>query len=402
MRLATPLLQYAEFAVLFFLQAMATSTWFVPLATVLNAHGFHQITSYAFATTAAGALLSPLFFGAMADRHTSPVVVMRWLALAAAVTISVFSLAVQRGWNPWIVLALVQLHAICFAPTSSIVVAIVFAALRDSQKEFGPVRAMATFGWMCGCWLVSALNADTSVRAGYADAVIWLALAAFTFVLPAVAPPASTGRLTLRQRLGWDAIELMKNHDHRVVFITVGLFYIPLSAFYPATPVQLQQLGLKYTTAWMTLGQMSEMIAMFSLAGLLARWRLKWIFAVGLSIGILRFALCAMDTRISVLAGVSLHGFSLVMVLITAQVYIDQRVDPTWRARAQALINLLTNGVGCLLGFLGTGWWREDCTRGTVTQWPLFWGGLSAVIGAVLVYFLTAYRGRGAKNQSVQ
>jgi MFS family permease len=396
------LLQYAELAALFFLQAMATSTWFVPLATVLKAHGLQEITFYAFATTAAGALLSPLFFGAMADRHTSPVKVMRWLALASAGAISILSLAIQRGWNPWLVLALVQLHAICFAPTSSIVVTIVFAALRDSQKEFGPVRAMATFGWMCGCWLVSTLKADTSVLAGYVDAVVWLALAAFTFVLPAIPPPIVPGRLTLRQRLGWDAVELMKNHDHRVVFITVGLFYIPLSAFYPATPVQLQQLGLKSTTAWMTLGQMSEMIAMFSLAALLARWRLKWIFAVGLSVGILRFALCALNTRLSVLAGISLHGFSLVMVLITAQVYVDQRVDPTWRARAQALINLLTNGAGCLLGYLGVGWWRNDCTRGDVTQWPLFWGGLSATIGAVLVYFLTAYRGRGAGNQSVQ
>jgi hypothetical protein len=328
-------------------------------------------------------------------------VVMRWLAAAAAVTISVFSLAVQRGWNPWLVLALVQLHALCFAPTSSIAVTIVFAGLRNSQTEFGPVRSMATLGWMCGCWLVSALNADTSVRAGYVDALVWLSLAAFTFALPAIAPPPATGRLTLRQRLGWDALELMKNHDHRVVFITTALFYIPLSAFYPFTPVQLQELGLKHTSAWMTLGQMSEMIAMFSLAGLLARWRLKWIFVIGLTIGLLRFAACAMNSRLSVLAGVSMHGFSLVMVLITAQVYVDQRVDPAWRARAQALIYLLTNGIGSLIGYLGTGWWFQDCTGRAGTQWALFWGGLAATIGAVLVYFWTAYHGRGTRNQSL-
>jgi MFS family permease len=381
---------------------MATSTWYVPLGTILNAHGLQQISSYAFATTAAGALFSPLLFGAIADRHTSPVVVMRWLAAAAAITISVFSFAVQRGWNPWLILALAQLHALCFAPTTSIVVTIVFGALRDSKKEFGPVRSMATLGWMCGCWLVSVLNADTSVRAGYVDAAMWLLLAVFTLVLRGIPPPPSSGRLTLRQRLGWDALELMSHHDHRVVFITTALFYIPLAAFYPFTPVQMQQLGLKHTSAWMTLGQMSEMVAMFSLAALLARWRLKWIFAVGLSIGILRFVLCALNSRLTVLAGVSLHGFSLVMVLITAQVYIDQRVDPAWRARAQALINLLTNGVGNFVGFLGTGWWFNDCRGPTGANWSLFWSGISTAIGAVLVYFLTSYRGRKIANQSTQ
>jgi hypothetical protein len=35
-----------------------------------------------------------------------------------------------------------------------------------------------------------------------------------------------------------------------------------------------------------------------------------------------------------VLAGVSLHGFAFTLFFITAQLYLDQRVDPAWRARA--------------------------------------------------------------------
>ena len=48
---------------------------------------------------------------------------------------------------------------------------------------------MATLGWMAGCWLVSALNADTSALAGYCGAVMWMAVAAFTFFLPSVETP---------------------------------------------------------------------------------------------------------------------------------------------------------------------------------------------------------------------
>src|SRR5262249_21181158 len=150
------------------------------------------------------------------DRHASPVNVLRGLALATAIAMALASTAIKLGWNPWLVLALIQLHALCSAPSSSMLSTIVFARLADARTEFGPIRAMATLGWMAGCWLVSALNADASALAGYTGAVTWLIMSAFTFLLPSVDPPKSPEHLTLRQRLGLDALSLLKHHDHRV------------------------------------------------------------------------------------------------------------------------------------------------------------------------------------------
>jgi MFS family permease len=336
-----------------------------------------------------------LIFGAMADRHASPVKVLRGLAVASAATMTLFAWSVKQGWPPGLVLAVVQIYALCAAPTGSIITAIIFSRLRNSQREYGPVRAGATVGWMAGCWLVSALNADASTLAGFTSAATWLVLAAFTFLLPSVPPPKSAGHPTLLQRLGWDAFVLLKNHDHRVVFITVALFSIPLAAFYPFTPLHLQQLGFKHVSAWMTLAQTTELVAMFALAGLFLRWRLKWIFAAGLGFGLLRFALCALNGRAWLLAGTTMHGLSFTLYFITAQIYIDERVGSEWRARAQALMTLMTNGVGNLIGYLGTGWWFAACARPAGMQWSLFWGVLAAAVAAVLVYFLTAYHGQG-------
>ena len=126
------------------------------------------------------------------------------------------------------------------------------------------------------------------------------------------------------------------------------------------------------------------------------KWRLKWIFACGLGFGVLRFALSAMNGKLWVLAGVLLHGCSYTLVLITAQIYLDQRVDAAWRARGQALLSLMNSGVGNLLGYLGTGWWFSECTRSSGTQWSLFWGGLAAAVALVMAYFLTAYHGIGS------
>ena len=388
--------EYAELIALFFLQGAALGMWFVPLSTVLDAHGLHAIKPFAFATTALAAFVSPLIFGAMADRHASPVIVLRGLSLATAAAMVLASTAIKLGWSPWLVLALIQVHALCSSPTFSIASTIVFARLADGQKEFGPIRAMATLGWMAGCWVVSALGADTSPLAGYSGAVIWVLAALFTFFLPALETPKSVQHLTWHERLGLDALTLLKNPDHRVVFITSALLCAPLAGFYPYAPPHLRALGLLHTSAWMTLGQVTEVIAMFSLGTLLLKWRLKWIFACGLGFGVLRFALSAMNGKLWVLAGVLLHGCSYTLVLITAQIYLDQRVDAAWRARGQALLSLMNSGVGNLLGYLGTGWWFSECTRSSGTQWSLFWGGLAAAVALVMAYFLTAYHGIGS------
>ena len=386
--------EYTELAALFFLHGMAMGTWFVPLTTVLHAHGLAGIRPFAFATSAVAAFVSPLLFGAMADRHVGPVRVLRWLALATAAAMALASTAIKLRWGAGFVLASIQVHALFAAPTWSLSTTVVLARLADSQREFGPLRAMATLGWMAGCWLVSALNADTSPLAGFTGAGIWLSVCAVTLVLKEVAPPKSSEHLTLRQRLGLDAFRLFRHPDHRAVFITAALAAIPLAAFYPFTPPNLRDLGLRHTSAWMSLGQITEIVAMFSLGQLLANWRLKWIFAAGLGAALLRYIFCAVGGIPWVLAGVTLHGFAFTLFFVTAPIYLDGRVEPEWRARAQALMFLMNSGVGNLLGYLGSGWWFKACDRPEGMRWPMFWGGLAGAVTIVLIYFLATYRGQ--------
>jgi nucleoside transporter len=391
--------EYAELMILFFIQAAAMAIWFVPLGTILDAHGMNAIKPYAFAANGLAAFISPLMFGAMADRHVPPARVLRWLALATGITMAVIATAIKDGWNPWLVLALIQIFSLSYAPMFSISTALVLARLEDAKKEFGPVRALATIGWMCGALLISLLNLDRSAFAGYLGAVFWLLVAGFTFFLPTLEIPQSAEHLSWHERLGLDALTLLKDRDTRVVFITTTLFSIPLCAFYPYAPTHLHDLGLTHTSAWMSLAQVTEIIAMFSLAWLLLNWRLKWIFACGLALGVLRFALSAVNTKYSLLLGVSLHGASFVLVFITATIYLDQHIDHAWRSRAQALLSLMNGGVGNLIGYLGTGWWFAACVRPGGTQWPLFWGGLAVILAMVLVYFLTAYREKDSRRE---
>jgi MFS family permease len=391
--------EYAELMILFFIQAAAMAIWFVPLGPILDAHGMHAIKPFAFAANALAAFISPLMFGAIADRHVPPAKVLRWLAFATGIMMAVIATAIKDGWNPWLVLALIQIFSLSYAPMFSISTALVLARLENAQKEFGPVRALATVGWMVGALLISALNLDRSAFAMYFGAGFWLLVAAFTYFLPTLEIPKSAEHLSWHERLGLDALTLLRDRDTRVVFITTTLFNIPLCAFYPYAPTHLHDLGFTHTSAWMSLAQTTEIIAMFGLGWLLHNWRLKWIFAAGLAFGVLRFALSALNTKSSLLLGVSLHGASFVLVFITAQIYLNQRIDAAWRTRAQALLTLLNGGVGNLIGYLGVGWWFNACARAGGTHWPVFWGALATSVAMAMIYFLAAYRGKSPQSR---
>lgn len=386
---------HGALAGLFFVHALAMGMWFVPLSALLDAAGQGELRPYAFAASASAAFVSPLLFGAVADRHVSPVAVVRALSAGTAGMIGLTTWALEQGAPTGLVWLLIQGVALCMAPTFSLSTAIVFARLAGSGRPFGPLRAMATLGWMCGCWLVSLAGADGSVRSGYLCALAWLGLAAYTWVLPRVPPPAAEQARTWRERLGWDATELLRERDHRVVFVTAALFSVSLAALYPYTPPHLRTLGFQALSAWMSVAQVTEVVSLFLLAWLLARWRLKWTLALGLGFAVVRFGLCAWDRPGPVLLGVALHGVSFACVMITAQVYVAERIGSAWRARAQALLTLMTMGFGSLVGYLGCGVWYAICQVGPSVNWRWFWSGLGVWTAGVLVYFLAAYRGVG-------
>lgn len=381
----------AEVSTLFFLHGMAMGAWFVPLGPVLDGHQLQAITPLAFAASAVAALISPLIFGALADRHLAPSRVLGALALTTALTMSLIVLTLRAAAPPWLVLAVIQLQALCLAPTWGLGNAIVLAELTDSRKQFGPIRAAATLGWMGGCWTVSAFNADKSSNAFVISAIVWFLVALYTLILPARCPPAAAQRLTIRERLGLDALVLLRNPNHRVVLLTVAFFAVPLAAFYPFTPAHLRDLGLEHTSAWMSMGQITEVIAMLALPFLLSRFSFKVILSTGIAFGLLRYVLCSLNGKEWVLTGVTLHGFAFTLFFIAVQVYLDQRIDAAWRTRAQSLYTVMLSGVGNFGGYLGTGWWLGYVTQEQTTNWQLYWSGLAIVIAVVLVYFLSAY-----------
>ena len=392
--------ELAELALLFFCHAAAIGAWFVPMSGILDHAGLGSIKPLAFASSGLACFVSPLLFGALADRRFAPVLVLRWLAAATACAVWGAAWTIDRGAPPWLVLAAIQIQTLFSSPTWGLTSSIVFSRLADSKTQFGPLRALGSLGWMAGCWLASALGADTSTRSWHLSILLWGGVFALTFWMPKIAPPPDAAPLRLSQRLGWDALGLLRNPSHRVVFLTTALLNIPLAAFYPYTPTHLRSLGLDHSAAWMTLAQTTEVASMLLLARLSGWMSFRKMLAAGIAVSMVRFALCASDTTPWVLLGLSLHGLSFTLVFITAQIYLEHEIEPAWRVRAQSLLSFLMGGPANLLGYLATGAWfsftalpkSSSLQPALEHNWPLFWTGIAGTVALILAGFLLSSR----------
>jgi MFS family permease len=127
------------------------------------------------------------------------------------------------------------------------------------------------------------------------------------------------------------------------------------------------------------------------------RFRLKTLLMWGLGLSVLRFGLSGYAGINGGVAwhivGIALHGVCYTIYFITAQVYLDRRVDPALRGQAQGLFSLMTAGIGPLVGALFCAWLRSACVDENGAGWQSFWWVLTSIIAACWVAFGLLYRG---------
>ncbi len=148
----------------------------------------------------------------------------------------------------------------------------------------------------------------------------------------------------------------------------------------------------------MTIAQVLEIGGMLLLGSILARYRVKTVLSVALALSVLRFAMSAWAGVVMTIgwhiAGVALHGLCYTLYFITAQVFLDRRVDPGMRGQAQGLLAMMSGGLGPLAGAMVCGWLRHHFVSEDGAGWEWFWGILAAMIAVCLAVFLSLYRGQ--------
>lgn len=376
----------------FFLLGAAPGFWVPSVGHLLTTRGDAWLVPWAFIPSCVGALLSPLAMGAMADQRVNAERLMIWITIIGGFFLWLAFSSLAWGWSGWWFVALMMCASLVSAPMWSLLATIVMRPMQDPGKGFPLVRLGGTVGWIVagfavGSWL--KLEGDTAV--GTWAFGTRLVLAATCLMLPLTPPEAmKKGTRTWSERLGFGALSLMKERSQRVYFLTTAFLSIPLTAFYPYTPIYLASRGDPAPTSTMALGQIPEVIAMIVVAGLMTRFRLKWLLLTALVLAVLRYAVFALvadtiDSRTLLVAAVMIHGLIYTFFFITGQVYLERRVPRQMRAQAQALQSVMATGLGGLIGnVLCYQLYTKYAAPG---DWATYWWIMTALCAVAAGYY---------------
>jgi hypothetical protein len=394
-------------SVVFFLMVAAPGFWLPVLSNVLAQRGWESVTAWAFVIPPVAMIVSPLLFASLADHRYPAERVLAVTLGGGAIFLYAAFWAVERFDSPLPFLCFFALNCLVSAPAFSVLTGLTFQHLAGGRgANFGSYRVWGTVGWICAGILVSVFKLDLSPKAGVIASGVRVAAGACCLFLPHT-PPSGKSFGGWREALGFRAFRLLLNRDMGVYFFTAFLFSIPLTAFYLHTPRHLEAVGWERVGAGMALGQITEVIALFALAKILSRWRIKTVFMVAIGCGVVRYSLnmvAGLTGSVEwLLAGIVLHGVCWTLFFESGRVFVDRRVGSENRSQAQALLTFAQGGLGGVFGTVVVALlYRGTILAGVENAWVWYWGVLTVMCLVCGVLFKVGYKGAafGQSDQS--
>jgi MFS family permease len=309
-----------------------------------------------FATLPLGALAAPLGAGQLVDRRLA---MQHYLALIAALGTGLLVILARGPFvAPGALFGLFLVYWLVTAPATGLSTALALRNLARPHEQFARVRLWGTAGWMAAGWMASGVLAlagssrgGQGVYAVFALAAVLSALLAISCLALPHTPPldrAAEGTSALGA-----AFELIRRPALSVFLASAFGVALTTPFVYQVTPPYLESRGLP--RAWipsiMTLSQYPEIATLAILPWLFRRLGYSRTLALGIAANALRYAILTPDPPLwVVILGLPLHGVSIACFNVGGQVFLDTQAPAHRRASAQALLMVLTLGVGSLLG----------------------------------------------------
>jgi nucleoside transporter len=386
-----------KLSVMMFLQYFVWGAWYVTMGTyLLQTLQFSGAEAgMAYSTTALAAMVSPFFVGLVADRFFATERILAFLHLLGAVLL--FYVSTLTNFVPFYGVLLG--YTLCFMPTLALSNSLSFHQMRDPGAEFPRVRVWGTIGWIVAGYVISYLGASSVALQFRVAATASAALGLFAFALPHT-PPAKLGhKVSVRDVLGLDALQLMKERSFTIFVVGSFLICIPLQFYYAFTNPFLTEVGVTNAAAKQTLGQWSEIFFMLVMPWFFVRLGIKRMMLIGMVAWAIRYTLFAYGDAGALMwmfyIGILLHGICYDFFFVTGQIYVDKKAPLHIRAAAQGFIAFVTLGAGMFVGSYVAGWIVDMYTISggqPPHNWTSIWLWPAAMSALVLLLFAVAFK----------
>ncbi len=408
-------------SIMMFLEFFLWGAWYVTVGNYMAQHHMAESIGWAYTVGPIAALLSPFFLGMIADRFFSTERVLGVLHILGGVALVIAPqfAPTQADGSAMPFLAILMVHMLCYMPTLGLTNSLAFHHMDNPEKQFPLVRVFGTIGWIVAGVTIAqimamkvpqsdtlsgdALNATRNALPifFYVAGGSGILLGLYSFSLPHTPPPAKGTAFSVRDALGLDTLDLLKERSFAVFVLCSFLICIPLAAYYAFAPVFANEIGMTGVPLKMTFGQMSEIFFMLVMPIFFARLGVKWMLLIGMLAWVARYGLfaAAADDSIvwMVLAGIVLHGICYDFFFVAGFIYTDKKAPVKIRSAAQGFLVLVTQGLGLGIGAQVMGRIVNSHVTKTIVDgsevtghdWKTIWGipALFA-LGVAIIFFL--------------
>ncbi len=403
---------YTKLSIMMFLEFFIWGGWFVTLGTFLgnnlNATGVE--TGMAYSTQSWGAIIAPFIIGLIADRFFNAEKILGVLHIAGAGLMYFMAQTTSFAvFYPYVLG-----YMIVYMPTLALVNSVAFNQMDDPSKQFSFIRVWGTLGWIVAGLAISYIfkwDSSEGISSGMLQNTFLMVsiasgiLGVFSFLLPKT-PPSSKGEkaTSLREILGLDALQLLKDRNFLTFFISSISMCSPLAFYYQNANPFLSELGVENPTGKMTIGQVSEVGFMLLLPFFFKKFGFKNTILVGMLAWVVRYLLFAFgdagDYTFMLLTGIALHGICYDFFFVSGQIYTDVKAGEKVKSAAQGLITLATYGIGMLVGFWVAGKITDMYVVTDGHDWQQIWTFPALFAAGVLLIFLLIFKNEEVSYKS--
>lgn len=382
---------------LMFMQFFIWGAWQVTLGLVMQTVGIGNLIGNAFSMGPIASIVGSLLLGMVATRYVAPRMLMVILHLVGGVLLFLMPSLItpERGGTfVWLLLG----YMILYMPTVGLANTIALKSFGERTDNFPFVRAFGTIGWIASGLIIGWAGLSASPQIFTVAAVVSIALGAYSITLPAVEADKPQGGSVLAQVFCVEAFGLMRQKSFLIFILCATLISVPLAMYYAYASPYVGAAGIENVGGTLAIGQMSELVFMFSMPWLYRRFGVKPLLLVGMAAWALRYALFAIGDGGSgvwaVYLGVALHGVCYDFFFVAGAIYTGIIAAPKGvNAQAQGMLTLFTYGVGMLLGSqIGALLYAQLPANPTIADWQGMWVYPAIAAAAIALLFQLTFR----------
>ena len=385
-----------------FLEFFIWGSWLISFGKYMGNMGMGDKIGTLFATAGIAAIIMPAIVGIIADRWLNSEKLLGILHLLGACCLFMASKA--ANFNE--LYLYIFLNALVFMPTIGLSYSVCYSIMAsrkmDTVNDFPSIRTWGTVGFIVAMWIVSWAKWETSSYQLLLASASALVLGVYSFTLPPSPPTKVQKGSSLISVLGLDALVLLKQRKMAIFFlfaILLGVclqitnsygsrFFDSFKAGYPDSFV------VDHANILLSISQISEALFILAIPFFMRRFGIKTVMLMSLGAWVFRFGLFGVGNPgnglVWLILSMIVYGMAFDFFNISGSLFIEKETPPKFRASAQGMLMMVTNGLGAIVGNYSAEAIINYYTRDGATAWPVCWfifAGYAFVIGILFALF---------------